>query len=410
MVECWLPYGRTEIHVTIPIQDLMGVIEPAFSRPLEDAPGTLERAVRGALEGECAERVGKAPIAIALEGTLDPNLAALSSSRLVEGLREGGAPPEGISIIVGNGWRRRGDPQLLEALKGQAALRGVKIYEHTNKTKELTNIGSTSRGTEVSINSLFASASFRIVIGETQPDALTGFKGPHSVLVPGISSLKTAEMNRIHALRGVPGPGEADGNPLLEDALEAAGLAGVDLSINLVSTPDGKLMGVYTGGLEEALKRAIADFRDVYRVRVEDRPDILILSAGGFKYDYDLYSSIWALGAAETLMDGGLSIILVAECSGGLGAEGLRTISRVERAEDLKGGYILGAEALQLLRSTLRRCQVHVVSALPWSYLEPLGLRPSRTANEALASIMGGRRGRRTLVMPRGCITIPYIS
>ncbi|MBS7652559.1 DUF2088 domain-containing protein [Candidatus Bathyarchaeota archaeon] len=410
MVECWLPYGKTEIHITVPIQDLMGILEPRFNQPLEDAPTSLEKAIAEAFKGEAAEKASGGLAAIAIDGALNPSLAALASSKVVERLRGGGASPDSIVLIVGNGWRRHSDPQLIEALRAQGPLRDLKIYEHTLRAGELTDLGATERGTMVSINRHFASAQLRIVIGETHPDALTGFKGPQDVLLPGISSLKTVEMNRIHALREVPGPGKVEGNQLLEDVMEVAKLADVDLAVNIVSSPEGGLLGVYAGDLEEVWRRAISDFGEAFRVRVENRPEILVLSAGGFKHDHDLYSAIWALSPAKDMADRGFLIILAAECSEGLGVEGLRTLSKMERVEELRRSYTLGAEAVNLLKSTLRRSQVHIVSALPRSYLEPLGLKPHRTANEALASAVEGRRGRKTLVIPRGCITIPELS
>ncbi|MBS7638322.1 DUF2088 domain-containing protein [Candidatus Bathyarchaeota archaeon] len=410
MVECWLPYGKTEIHITIPIQDLIGILEPKFDQPLEDFSTPLEKAITEAFEGEAAEKARGGQVAIAIDGTLNPSLAASASSKVVERLRMGGASPDKIILIIGNGWGRHSDPQLIEALRAQPPLKDLKIYEHTRRTVELTALGTTKRGTMVSINSHFASAQLRIVIGETHPDALTGFKGPQEVLIPGISSLKTIEMNRIRALGEVPGPGKVEGNQLLEDVMEAAKMAAVDLAVNMVSSPHGGLLGVYAGDLQEVWRRALSDFGGVFRVRVENRPEILVLSAGGFKHDRDLYSAIWALSAAKDMAERGFSIILAAECSEGLGVEGLRTLSKMEKIEELRRSYTLGAEAVHLLKSTLRKSQVHIVSALPRSYLEPLGLKPHRTANDALTSAVEGRRGRKTLVIPRGCITIPELS
>lgn len=377
---------------------------------MQEASKVIEDAIRGGL-GKVQDKVGReTPIAIALDGLLEPKPAASILSTLVDLLKEGGGNPQKMTIIIGNGWRRRSNPDLIEAITANKGLRGLRVYEHNWKTRELKTLGSTSRGTEVSLNSLFTSAGLRIVVGESLPDALAGFKGPQSALIPGISSLKTVEMNRIHAFEEGVDLGRIHGNPLLEDLLEAAKLADVDLAINMVPTPDGGLLGVYVGGLEEAWKRALSDFGGVFRAKVEGKPDILVVSAGGYKHDHDLYSGIWALSGAKNLAERALAIILVAECSEGLGVEGLRTFSRVERVEELRGRYALGAEAVHLLRSLLRRCQIHMVSALPKSYLEPLGLRSSRTANDALASALEGRRGRKILVMPRGCITIPYLS
>ncbi|MCW3992745.1 MAG: hypothetical protein NWE79_08535, partial [Candidatus Bathyarchaeota archaeon] len=59
------------------------------------------------------------------------------------------------------------------------------------------------------------------------------------------------------------------------------------------------------------------------------------------------------------------------------------------------------------IKSTLRSNHVVLVSALPGYLAEPLGFSLARTANDALDSAVGGRRGRRTLVVTHGCSTLP---
>lgn len=33
MVEVWLPYGKTEVHISVPLKNLMGTLEPIKKEP-----------------------------------------------------------------------------------------------------------------------------------------------------------------------------------------------------------------------------------------------------------------------------------------------------------------------------------------------------------------------------------------
>jgi len=142
-------------------------------------------------------------------------------------------------------------------------------------------------------------------------------------------------------------------------------------------------------------------------VKAEADADIVVVSAGGIKFDFDLYHGVWALHNASQVAKKGSTIILLAECSEGLGADGLTKLSQVDRLSELRRRFMLGGEAVHLIKSTLRRNEVVLVSALPGYLAKPLGFSLARTANDALSSVVEGRRGRRTIVVTHGCSTLP---
>ncbi|MFQ6053549.1 MAG: lactate racemase domain-containing protein, partial [Candidatus Bathyarchaeia archaeon] len=340
-------------------------------------------------------------------GAINPHPAAAAVSTIVEELALAGASIDDITVVVGNGDRERGDPRLLEALRGPEAPRGVRVVEHGRETMNLSEVGTTSRGTMVEVDGRFAEADIHIAVGEVLLDAYTGFKGAHATILPALAGRPTIEMNRGHAFGDDVAPGVVEGNPVLADVLESAILAGVDFAVNLVADPLGRFRGVRSGGLEESWRQAVADLGDSFRVEVEADPDIVVVSAGGDKFDFDLYHAVWALRSASRIARKGAAIILLAECPEGLGADGLAKLSHVGKLSELRRRFMLGGEAVHLIKSTLRNNRVVLVSALPGFLAEPLGLSAARTANDALWSAAGGRTGRRTMVLTHGCSTLP---
>ena len=83
----------------------------------------------------------------------------------------------------------------------------------------------------------------------------------------------------------------------------------------------------------------------------------------------------------------GATIILLAECADELGAEGLETLAQVDTLSELRRRYMLGARAVHLIKSVLRRNEVILVSALPGYLAEPLGLSVERTASDAFEKV-----------------------
>jgi len=412
MVECWLPYGRTEAHVSVPLRDLLEVVGPearrATSDPVEAIRGSLRSPLGAKPLHEKVERGASA--AIAIDGTVYPHLAAASASIIVRELGSAGMSMEDIVIVVGNGCRERSEPQLLEAFEGDEGLGGVEVVEHSGGSADLAELGETSRGTRVEVDGRFAGADAHIVVGEVVLDAHAGFRGAPTTILPALSGMATIEMNRSRAFdRGVA-PGEVGENPVLEDILEAARMAEVDLALNLVVDPHGGLSGAYSGSVEGAWRQAVSELGDSFRVEAEANADIIVISAGGSKFDFDLYHGVWALRGAAEVAKRKASIILLAECSEGLGADGLSKLAHVDLLGELRRRYMLGGEAVHLIKSTLRTNEVFLVSALPSILAEPLGLKVYGTVNDALREAVGGRRGRRTLVLTHGCSTLPVAA
>jgi nickel-dependent lactate racemase len=412
LVECWLPYGKTEVHVSVALRNLLATVEPAKSEARSDPRSVLLEALQSPIGSQRIDEVVKpgTRCALAVDGTLNPRLVAPIVSTLVEALGGAGARPEDISILVGNGSRDRSDPDLLESLRGVDSLKGIGVEGFTSHSGGLRPVGETSAGTSILVSGALADADFKLVVGEILTDNFCGFSGAHTTILPQLSGLETVVGNRSLSFSEGSAPGVVDGNPLLDDVMEAAEMVGPDLALNLVTDQWGSLTGARAGCARESLTQAIGDLGESYRLKAERDADVIIVSAGGRKFDYDLYNSVWALGGVAGVAKKGATIILLAECSEGLGAPGLDKLSRVDNLGELRRRYMLGAKAVYLIKSTLRSNEVVLVSALPNYLAEPLGFSVERTANDALEAVSSRRRGRKTLVVTHGCSTIPFAA
>ncbi len=408
MVECWLPYGNTEVFVTVDIKDLLSVAEPTKVEPQQHPREVVTKALDEARGKKLSELVGSdCTVAIAVEGTTTPSNAISVLVPLVTQLVNLVIPSDRITVIVANGVRDRSDKSLIKALKGADELKGVNLVEYTRSYSSLTNLGETRLKTPIMVSKPYTDAKVKIAVGEVEVDPYTGFTGAHSAIIPGVSSQQTVESNRKIVLKGQAKPSVVEANQVKEDAFEIVKIAGCDFAVQLVTNTHGRLLHAFAGPVEETWGQAIYALGASYQINAEGGADVVVVSAGGCKHDYDLYSSSWALLSSARLVKKGGAIILLAECPEGLGAETYTNLAHVEQQSELERRYALGAEALQVLKTATAKCQVMLVSSLPKYMVEPLGLIVARTANDAYQKSIENRRGRRTLVITYGCSTIP---
>jgi nickel-dependent lactate racemase len=409
MVECWLPYGNTEVYVSVPLRNLLGTVEPARGQPSLDPRKTILDSLQDPIEsgGLGDLSVPGARVVIAIDGTMAPPLAETAVSAIVDILHQNEVPKNDISVIIGNGLKGRGNPVLLEKIRSTEGMQDLSAFEFDRGTGGLEALGKTSVGTDIGICNRFVDADVRIAVGEVIADHFSGLRGAQSTVLPALSGQATITQNRSLSFSGEVTPGVVDGNPVHTDSMEAALMAKVDFAVNLVTNGRGELMTACSGGLEGSWGKAVAEFGDSYKVRVEEKADIVIVSAGGSRFDFDLYNSVWALDSVFPIAKKGATIILLTECTEGLGADGLETLSQVSTLSELRRRYMLGARAVHLIKTTLRQNEVVLVSALPSYLAKPLGFSEARTANDALRRVFERRRGKRTLVFTHGCSTIP---
>ncbi|MBC8222995.1 DUF2088 domain-containing protein [Candidatus Bathyarchaeota archaeon] len=350
---------------------------------------------------------GRNKVAIALDGTLAPYTASVAASAIVWTLGQNGVPKENLSLVVGNSLRDYDNPDMLQALQGAEPLRDVVIHEHSRDSVDASNVGVTSYRTEVSLAKPFVDADLRIAVGEVSPDHFAGLRGAQSTVMPALASREGLIRHREIAFQDDVVPGVFEGNPAHSDQMEACEIARVDLALNLITDGWGRIASAVSGGIEPSWKTVVESLGDPPQLRAEADADIIVVSAGGDRFDFDLYNSVWALRGIAPLVKRGATIIFLAECTQGLGAEGLETLAQVDTLAELRRRYVLGARAVYAVKSALRgNNEVILVSALPGYLAEPLGFTVERTANAAFQSVMEKRRNRRTLVVTHGVSSV----
>jgi nickel-dependent lactate racemase len=407
MVDCWLPYGETEVYVSIEMEQLLGVLEPKTTSPEKTSTEIISEAIANPVGKNLEELLTQETnVAIAVDNYASPTAVVQTLRELVKSLIELIIPRDRITIIMGNSENERNRSKIRAAIENSSDLRNITLLDHNHTTSNLVDLGTTHRGTHVKINAKYNSASLKITLGETRVDQYTGFSGAHSAVVPGLAAGETVIENRKLYIDGDVSPAIIELNPVKEDLIEAVKMAGIDFAINLVTNSAGKIVAVYTGGFEETWGRAINRLSGLYEVEVGENADITLVSAGGLPYDQSLYTAGLAVQTASAVTKKNGTIILLAECGSGLGADAFTHLAQVNEDSEYKRRYMYGAEVLKVLKHVQKNQRIMLVSALPEYLVESVGMESARTANEAYQKAVQSRRGRRTNVIPRGLTTV----
>jgi lactate racemase len=239
-------------------------------------------------------------------GIIDPLLELLHA----EGIRR-----ENITLLVGTGTHRASTPQEKIAMFGERVAAEYRIADHDCEDDAmLAPVGRTRNGTEVSINRRFVEADVRIATGLVESHFMAGASGGRKAICPALAGRRTIE--RFHSAQLLASPNATnlllDGNPCHEEALEIARMAGVDFAVNTVLNRRLKLIGVFSGNLEDSHERAVELLRRVVAIPVGQEYDI-VLTHGGYVGINHYQNAKAACNALPVVRDNGFVILAACE-------------------------------------------------------------------------------------------------
>ncbi len=422
MVDVWLPYGKTDVCVRVPARNLLGTIEPVERQGAPDAKAEVERALKEPLPvgsrrlSEIAKSESK--VAIVVDDVTRKSPSEVMLLPVLAELNLAGVKDENITIIFGCGTHRAVKPEEAAMLLGAETCKRVKTISHDCRAQDLVNVGTTkTHGNKVFVNRVFAEADVRVLLGDVGFHYYAGYGGGRKSVLPAVCSEETIKHNHAMLLHANAKSGNLADNPVHQDMTEAAKLAKVDFIVNVVENKKGEVVKVFAGDLELAFAEAVKLVDEMYRITVDRRADILVVSAGGYPADMNLYQAYKALdNALDSVKRGGV-IILVAECLEGHGNQvfydwmtRLGDLKNVER--EIKRNFVMGGHKAYYLLKALQNHQIILVSSLPDYYATSIfKLKTARAVNDALTEALKiAGSASRVWAMPQGSYTLPMFK
>ncbi|MEM2044796.1 MAG: nickel-dependent lactate racemase [Candidatus Bathyarchaeia archaeon] len=419
MVDVWLPFGKTEVCLTIPARNFLGLIEPKEKVGVQDPIVEVKRALNEPIGAKKIHEIADpgSKVAIVVDDATRPTPSHLMVPPIIEELKLAGVKDENITIIFGCGTHRPVTEG--EALKilGENVVKRFKVISHNCKAPDLVYLGTTQYGTKVYVNKVFADADIKILTGDICLHYYAGYGGGRKSVLPGIAGEETIRANHAMLLHPNAKTGVLEGNPVHEDMMHAAKMANVDFILNVVTNSKGEIVKAFAGDLEKAFYEGVKLVDEMYKVPVDQRADIVVVSPGGYPSDLDLFQAYKAVDSALNVVKRGGVIVLVAECSEGYGNQvfyewmvKFKDLKTIEK--QIKQNFILGGHKAYYLLKALQKAQIILVSVMPDYYaVNVFKLKTARTANEALnqAFTISGEKAK-VWAIPYGNYTLPEIK
>lgn len=290
---------------------------------------------------------------------------------VLDELARAGMKRESVTVVIATGVHRGATEDEIREIVGERNLAGLTVINHNPYDPHLlVSLGTTARGTPVEVSKAVYEADLRIAVGKVEPHEFAGFSGGRKSVLPGIASERTIEINHSPEMLMSPSarPGQLEGNPIHLDMVEAAGMLEVHFTVNLVLNQAGRTVGIFTGGLDEAHKGAVAFMRSFCQISLKTRPDIVVTTPGK-PLNINFYQSVKPLIALAPVMAPGGVLVLYCSCRDGLGSddmlipyEGARDVEEVIRR--LSHDYRIQMDHALLLGKILLK-GVRIIVATP---------------------------------------------
>jgi len=170
----------------------------------------------------------------------------------------------------------------------------------------VVQVGTTSEGMPVKLSKRFLDADLKICISGIKPHGMAGYGGGAKSIVPGVASIETAGYAH-NVLNPRVRTAVAYVNNLVRLQMEeAARLAKLDMSVNIIMNGDRKVAGLYAGDVVAAHRAAVRDAHERYHTEIPTNVDVVISNA----YPQSVEASKELKYCGLSLRDGGSAVLI----------------------------------------------------------------------------------------------------
>ncbi len=409
-----IPFGQSVLTTHIDQRRFAAILAPTRSR-LQPRDRLVSEALRRPIRSPRLQEIAQPgqKVTILTSDLTRPCPSARLLPPVLKELEAAGTEPADVTVVIALGLHRPMSTSELTTAVGEEITSRIQVINHD--VDQTVRVGVTSANTPVDVLRNVVEADLRICLGNIDLHWFAGFSGGSKALFPGCAGEASVAAN--HSMMTTPGAsaGRLKGNPVRSDLEEAASLVGIDFILNVIVDGEHHIMGAVAGdavaahrqGAQQAARRSV--------VPLPKAADVVLVSAGGYPKDINLYQAQKALDNARHAVRPGGIIILVAECREGFGNATFEQWMREAASpaaclHRIQQEFVLGGHKAAGVARVMQEAQVYLVSALSPTAVEQCGLTPFPTVDDALATAFGTLGpAARVVVMPQGGSTLPSV-
>ncbi len=284
-----------------------------------DAPALSDEEIRQAL----AAPLGTAPLSdlagghervvILFDDLSRPTPAHRVAPFVIEELSRGGIRDDQIRFVAAIGSHHpMTRPDFVKKL-GADIVERYPVYNH-NPYDNLVDVGETSFGTSVHINREVASCDLKVGIGGVISYFGEGiYNGGGKIIMPGVCGIDTIEDFHVGVDERTCHPVETDVPLYRQNLEEAAGLAGLDMKVDVVQNNRRQAVGVFAGDFVQTHRSASVLAKEVYSTPVASACDIVVMNT----YPQEDQPTKGLMVAAPSIKPGG-DLVIISHSANGL--------------------------------------------------------------------------------------------
>lgn len=413
-----LKYGKKEIIISIPEANFLDILWPNKQSliGIADEGEILSQALAHPIGSPPLRELArnKQKVCILVSDITRPVPSHKLLPILLNELYAAGILNRQIQIIFGLGSHRPHTEEEMKRLVGPEIYALVRCFDH--RPDDCVRIGRTKQGLPVEIFKPVVEADLRICTGNIDLHYFAGYTGGAKAVMPGVSSRASIAATHRFMLEPTAVAGNLETNPARAAIDEVGAILKIDFIFNVVLDEQKRIVAGVAGHPIAAHREGCKILDKLYKVNITEKADIVVVSAGGFPKDINVYQAQKALDNAKYAVKEGGTIILAAECPEGFGEEVFREwMFAADKPQDIldrvQHEFALGGHKAVAIAMLVQKIRVILVSGLDRKLTNRLFFEYAPDLQQALDLAMATHGPSASVrVIPFGGATLPFMN
>lgn len=410
-----LNFNKEAFVLDLDDNNLLDILEPNTVETTITGKDEVKRAFENPINSKRLRDVVKKgeKIVIITSDITRPMPSKIVLPFVLEELLYAGINYSDIKIVLALGSHRNHTEEEKKYLVGDEIYSKIECID--SDMNDCVNMGTTSYGTPVDIFKPVAQADRRICLGNIEYHYFAGYSGGAKAIMPGVSNRAAIQANHSKMVEDAAKAGELNENPVRKDIEEVAKFVSIDFILNVVLDEKKNIIKAVAGDYIKAHREGCEFLDKLYKIKIKELADIVIVSAGGYPKDINLYQAQKALDNAKHAVKKSGIIILVASCPEGLGEEVfekwmLGATTSQSMVDEIKVNFELGGHKAAAIGMVLQNSKIFLVSSLEKDFVKSLFMEPFENLESAVEKAYEelGKQAK-VILMPYGGSTLPVL-
>ena len=275
-------FGDIDERLDFPGSWELNVIEMAGHNAPVLSPEEIEQRLQKPIGSRPLREIaaGKKMAVITFDDLTRPTPTASVAPLVVQELKAAGLADENIIFMGSYGCHRNLEGDEVVRKLGIDLIRRYPWINH-NPFDNVKDVGTTSFKNRIKVNQTFMAADIKVTISGIKVHEFAGYGGGGKAILPGVAWIDTIEYNHgvIAGGNKTAGPIKTFKNEVRLDMNEAAKLAGVDFSVQIVYNGRRQVCGIFAGDIVEAHQAGVRMANAHYRTRTAPAADVVVANA-----------------------------------------------------------------------------------------------------------------------------------